>query len=209
MGIRILVADDHPVVMIGILETLRNYSDFSVVGQAINGDEAIQLPHALSPDVLILDINMPGLKTIQIINQITQQHLSTRVLIMTSYGDLGIVKTIMKAGATGYLLKDEDPLIIIEAVKAVFDGKIWLSPSLSEDLKDNLELKQGNGFSDREIKILQMVTQGLPNKEIAMKCGIAERTVEFYITKLFRSLQVSSRVELALWSKENIINKLQ
>ena len=205
MTIRILVADDHPVVLVGIQGMIGRCSEFELVGEAVNGDEALRLTQELSPDVLVLDINMPGLKAIQVVRQIHQQQLPTRILIMTSYGDLGIVKAMMNAGATGYLLKDEEPSTIIGAVRAVSAGVVWFSPSLRDANRQDNEEGAGENLSEREVMVLQMVAQGLPNKEIARLSGIAERTVEFNITQLFHKLRVTSRVELALWAKANLI----
>lgn len=205
MKIRILIADDHPVVLVGIKGLVGHCPEFELIGEATDGDKALLMTQELSPDVLMLDINMPGLKTIQILHRIVQQQLPTRVLIMTSYGDFGIVNAMMTAGAKGYLLKDEEPLIIIEAVKAIYDGQVWLSPSIKESIEQYSIGEKEECLNKREIMIVKMISQGFPNKEIARQSGIAERTVEFYVTQMFRKIHVTSRVELALWAKTNMI----
>ena len=179
------------------------HPEFQLVGSAVTGDEALALTQKLLPDVLILDINMPGLKAIQVLQRIRELRLPTRVLILTSYSDASIVQAMMKAGATGYLLKDEGPSAILDAVQAVSKGRIWYSPSLREVVDQEDDQEAHGDFSPRETMILNMVAQGLSNKEICLQSGLAERTVEFYITRLFRKIRVNSRVELAIWAKNH------
>lgn len=204
MTIRILIADDHPVVRIGIQGVIARIADYEVIGEAVTGDEALQFVENQLPDVLILDINMPGLKAVNVVRQIEQKDLPTRVLVMTSFGDAAIVQGMLKAGATGYLLKDEGPTDVVEAIRAVAAGEIWFSPSLRPVVEAMNSAQPGfEELNEREVEVGQLVTQGLTNKEIARQTGIAERTVEFYITQMFHKLQVASRVEMALWFKEH------
>ncbi len=130
MTVRVLIADDHPIVRMGIEGLVAHYPELELIGEAITGDEAISLCVELQPDVLVLDINMPGLKAVQVLRQLQQCQLPTRVLVMTSYSDTGIVNAMLQAGATGYLLKDDGPTAIIEAVTAVAAGQVWFSPML-------------------------------------------------------------------------------
>ncbi len=201
MTIKILVADDHPVVRMGVEGVIARSPGFELVGEAVTGDEALRLTEEIRPDVLVLDINMPGLKAVNVVRQIVHRQLPTRVLIMTSYGDPGIVQAMLRAGATGYLLKDEDPSVISEAVRAVASGEIWFSPLLAPAVEPLSQ--DGRGLSKREVEIISWLIAGLANKEIGARAGIAERTVEYYITQVFRKLHLASRLELAMWAKEH------
>ena len=206
MTVRVLIADDHPIVRMGIEGLMAHYPELELIGKAMTGDEAVRLCVELQPDVLVLDINMPGLKAVQVVRQLQLCQLPTRVLVMTSYSDTGIVNAMVQAGATGYLLKDHGPAAIIEAVTAVAAGQVWFSPTLEPILaSDNGQPVAIEAFTNCENEILQWVTQGLPNKEIAKRVGISERTVEFHITQIYRKLNLTSRVELAVWAKEHQI----
>ncbi len=204
MSIRIVIADDHPVVRMGIEGLMAHYPELELVGEARTGDEALRLCQEQQPDVLVLDINMPGLKAVQVIRQVQQYELPTRVLIMTSYSDAGIVDAMLQAGANGYLLKDDGPSAIIEAIKCVALGEIWFSANLEPVLASIGDPSGKTGsLTGRENEVLSLVSRGLANKEIAQQIEVSERTVEFHITQSFRKLGISSRVELAVWAKEH------
>lgn len=123
MSIRVLIADDHPLVRSGIRSELSRHSaEFEVVGEALSGDEALSLAKALHPDVLLLDVNMPGLKAIEVLKEVKKQSLASQVLILTAYGDTATILGMMNAGADGYVLKDDDPLTLPEAIHTVVKG---------------------------------------------------------------------------------------
>ncbi len=132
--LRVLLADDHPVVRSGIRNELARHADIEVVGEAVSGDEALQLAEALRPNVLILDIAMPGLKAAQVIRRLRARSTSPGILVLTAYGGVDNVLGMLQAGATGYLLKDEDPTTIVEGVRAVARGRPWLSPAVAQVL---------------------------------------------------------------------------
>ncbi len=206
MSISIVIADDHPVVRVGIEGLLIHYPEFEIIGEATTGDEALNLCLEKQPDVLVLDINMPGLKAVQVVSQIRQCQLPTRILIMTSHGDAGIVYAMLQAGAIGYLLKDDGPTAIVEAIRKVASGETWFSKNL-ESIVESLKDENGTNINitEREKEILLLVSEGLTNKEIAQQLEITERTVESHLTQIFRKSGISSRVELALWAKERSI----
>jgi len=209
MSIRILVADDHPLIRSAIRSELSREPDLELVGEAETGDEALCFTQKLAPDVLILDISMPGIKAVDIIRQINHLGIATRVLILTSYGDAGIVETVIKAGASGYLLKDEDPSSILQAIRAIVEGRNWFSSTISESIR-YMDLKSSEQndepLTDREKKIIRLITSGMTNKEIAGSLKLSERTVEHYITLIYRKTKVNSRVEIAQWLKEHEIS---
>jgi DNA-binding NarL/FixJ family response regulator len=204
--IRVLIADDHPIVRSGLRGELAYDEGVVVVGEALNGDEALRLAQELQPDVLLLDVNMPGMKAIHVLKEVKRSLPACRVLVLTAYGDSGTVLGMLKGGADGYLLKDEDPLVIHEAIRAVAGGQTWLSQAVSEQLVlltrgDTATL--GDTLTRREQEVLHLIGEGKSNLEIAQMLSVAERTVEFHVGNVLKKLGVRSRVEAAVWAKEH------
>jgi len=207
MATRIIIADDHPIVRSGIRTELKQHSEFELVGEATDGNKTLSLIQEIQPDLLILDINMPGIKAIEIIRQIKAQMLGCRILVLTAYGDAGTVLTMLKAGVDGYLLKEEDPQIISEAVHAVMNGKTWLSQSvLSIIVKKAGEIEsspEDRTLTMREKEVLALMNEGKKNREIAGLIHTSERTVEFHVSNIIRKMGVKSRLEAILQSNDN------
>lgn len=207
MIIRVMVADDHPIVRSGIRGELGRQPGFLVVGEALNGDETLRLARELRPDVLLLDVNMPGLKAVKVLRELKREPQTCRVLMLTAYGDPGTVLGMFKAGADGYLLKDEDPELIAEAVRAVHRGELWLSPLLSPEVvaivRGKGGAKVGEKLTAREEEVLHFLVGGSTNKEIAHALDTSERTVEFHVSNILEKLGVKSRLEAAMWAKEH------
>ena len=204
--IRVLIADDHPIVRSGLRGELAYDEGVVVVGEALNGDEALRLAQELQPDVLLLDVNMPGMKAIHVLKEVKRSLPACRVLVLTAYGDSGTVLGMLQGGADGYLLKDEDPLVIHEAIRAVAGGQTWLSQAVSEQLVlltrgDTATL--GDTLTRREQEVLHLIGEGKSNLEIAQMLSVAERTVEFHVGNVLKKLGVRSRVEAAVWAKEH------
>lgn len=204
--LRVLIADDHPIVRAGLRGELAYDEEVELVGEALNGDEALRLARELQPDVLMLDINMPGKKAIQVLKEVKRSLPDCRVLVLTAYGDSGTVLGMLKGGADGYLLKDEDPSVIHDALRALAGGQTWVSQTISEQL---LLLTReetntvGNTLTQREQEVLELIVSGKTNAKIAQALSLAERTVEFHVSNLLQKLGVRSRVEAAVWAKEH------
>jgi DNA-binding NarL/FixJ family response regulator len=208
MPISILIADDHPVVRSGIRTELTQYPDFIIVGEAFNGDQAIEMTLNLMPSILFLDVNMPGAKAKKVLQVIKKDCPSCSVIILSAFGDTGTVIEMMKSGASGYILKDEALDALVSAIKAAQNGEIWMSPAISETLshsirKDQLLHQNNSILTEREYEVLNKILVGMANQQIALSLGIKERTVEFHITNIFQKLGIKSRVEIILWVKEN------
>ncbi|MBI9045564.1 MAG: response regulator transcription factor [Anaerolineaceae bacterium] len=206
MTIRILIADDHKIVRSGICTELSSYTDFEIVGEAKDGDEALSLTFSMEPDVLLLDITMPGMKVMEVMRQINQKKLATKILILSAFCDTGTVLGALKAGAQGYLLKDEAPYIIAEAARAVAAGNAWFSPAVSKIIAERAKgtfSSPDGALSDREWQILKYLEDGTKNNNIADELEISTRTVEFHITNIFQKLGVNSRTKAAIWAREN------
>ncbi len=204
MAIRVLIADDHPVMRLGVRTELTRHADIHVVGEATHGDEAVRQAEAWQPDVLVLDIQMPGLKATEVIRQVQALGGPTRVLVLTAYGDAGNVHDMLEAGATGYLLKDEAPEVIADAVRAVAGGRTWLSDDLLQMLtqygvKVFPQAAYGT-LTEREVEVLALVAQGGTNTQTAAALGITEGTVRNHLLSIYDKLGVHTRSEAVAWA---------
>lgn len=206
MTTRILIADDHPIVRSGIRNELGRHADFQVVGEALDGDDTVKLTHTLKPDVLLLDIHMPGKRAIDVVQEIKHQEADCHILVLSAHGDTPTIIGMLKAGVNGYILKDEDPVVIAEAIQSVLDGDTWLSPGVSERLATILGPLNGKESSDeftkRELEVLKAVATGSTTREIALNLEMADRTVEFHITNILRKLGAKGRLEAVMKAKE-------
>ncbi len=199
--IKVLIADDHPVVCKGIHDLLQSAAGIKVVGEATSGNKALQLVEELQPDVLVLDIEMPDINGVEVVNQITQKSLPVRILGLSSYDDRQYIAQLLSMGASGYLIKDEMPENIIEAVRGVARGeKGWVSRKVAAILGNMLGggKEDNNDLTERELDVLRLVTHGKTNAEIGFALGISEKTVEKHLDMIFRKMGVVSRVEAAV-----------
>ena len=206
--ITVIIADDHPVVCKGIHELLQSASGITVLGEANSGNKALQLVESLHPDVLILDIEMPDINGVEVVNRIVQKSLPVRILGLSSYDDRQYISQLLSMGASGYLIKDEMPENIVEAVRGVARGeKGWVSRKVAAILGNILEGKDdSNDLTPRELDVLRLVAQGKTNAEIGLALGISEKTVEKHLDMIFRKMGAVSRVEAAVKAvREHIV----
>src|ERR1700680_3308041 len=204
-SLRILVADDHELVRRGILGLLRTQRGGTVVGEAMNGREAVEKANRLKPDVAILDISMPDLDGLQATRQIREAVPTTEVVVLTMHESDQMVRRVLDAGALGYVLKSDLATQLVKAVKDVSAGKQFLTPRVSDIVLKGF-LKTGNqvdttGHSQalptpREVEIIGLLAEGKANKEIAAKLGITIRTVETHRAKIMHKLGLHSLTEL-------------
>ncbi len=211
--IRILIADDHTIARKGTRQILEQEPSFMVVGEAINGEEAISLVSSLLPDVAIVDISMPLLNGIDVTKRIKEINPSTAVLILSNYDNDEFIFALLEAGAAGYLLKDVDAQDIINAVKALHRGESVLHPVITRKVMNRFlpiltkrkEIPKLLG--DREMEVLQLASKAFSNREIADSLGLSLHTVEAHMRNIFKKLQVGSRTEAILFAlKQGWIN---
>ena len=191
--IRILVADDHPVVRAGLATLLAGEGDFQVVGEASDGAEAVVLAAALRPDVVLMDLRMPRVDGVAATQRIRAEKGGPHVLVLTTYDtDVDIVRAV-EAGATGYLLKDVPREELFRAIRSTAEGKALLAPSVAGKLMDRMRAPAGEALSDREVEVLRHVARGASNKEIASTLWISEATVKTHLIHIFGKLGVTDR----------------
>jgi two-component system response regulator NreC len=206
--IRILLADDHTVVRSGLRVLLEREPDFTVVGEAADGREAIDFVGSHSPDVAVLDIAMPNLNGIEAARQITAKHAATAIIVLSMHSDEGYVLRALKAGARGYLLKDAPEADLISAIRAVHDRKAYFSPAISKMLvEDYMRQLQQRGTDDsyelltsREREVLQLLAEGKSNKDVATRLNLSPYTVETHRGNILQKLNLHGTPELILYA---------
>lgn len=198
--IRVILADDHPVVRTGIRALLERAPDILIVAEAENGVEVLDLVEKHKPDVLVLDIEMPQLSGVEVAQKIKALQLPVRVLALSAYAEEHYVNRILMSGAAGYLIKDEAPHMIIDAVRGIAMGEEgWMSRRAVAKINAHARNHNDNHeISPREGEVLALVVAGKTNQEIALSLSISESTVEKHVGALFTKLNVSSRVEAAV-----------
>ena len=208
--IRILIADDHPIFRFGMRTLLTALPDFTVVGEAVTGEEAIQLTDALLPDLVLMDINMPGMNGIEATARIRAQHPHTAILIVTMLDDDSVFAA-MRAGARGYLLKGAEPAETVRAIRAVASGEAIFSPGVARRVMDYFahspvapaHAAALSNLSEREREVLTLIAQGLTNAAIAERLVLSPKTVRNYISEIYSKLQVADRVQAMLRARES------
>ena len=193
MTIRILIADDHPVVRSGLHALLASQPDFEVVAEAANGEEASDLSADLIPDVILMDLQMPVLDGLAAIRHIQAQQPEVSILVLTTYDTDADIVPALEAGATGYLLKDAPPESLFRAVRSAARGEVTLAPSVAEKITHRLTDTLKNTLSAREIEVLDLASRGSSNKDIADKLYITEATVKSHFVHIFAKLEVADR----------------
>ena len=205
--IRILLVDDHPVVREGIRNMLEAQEDIRVVGEAGEGPECLQMAKDLSPDVILLDMELPGMSGTQVAKQLQDQGFSGRILALSAHDDKQYIQELLSMGAAGYLVKEEVPEAIIEAVRGVAYGEQgWVSRRVAAQMSNWMSSGEEdihNSLTPREVEVLRGVVAGKTNQEIGLSLGISEKTVEKHLEGVYTKLGVASRVEAAVLAVRN------
>jgi DNA-binding NarL/FixJ family response regulator len=201
-----VIVDDHAVVRSGLQSLLDTAEDIDVVGAAADGAEALELVAAVTPDVVLMDLSMPGVDGVEATTAITQVHPQVAVVVLTSFSEPSRINAALDAGAIGYQLKDAAPDDLIAAVRAAAAGGAPLDPRAARVLLDRKPpaSQAMDALSGREQEVLRLVTAGLANKQIARRLGIAERTVKAHLTNIFGRIGVTDRTQAALWAQEHL-----
>ena len=207
-SIRVLLADDHKLIRAGLVLVVQQQPDLNVIGEADDGRQAVQLVESLKPDVVVMDIGMPNLNGIEAARQITASRPDTAVVILSMHADEGYVLRALKAGARAYLLKDSATTDLVQAIRAVVEGKSFFSPAVSKVLlQDYMRKLRRTGAEDsydllspREREVLQLVAEGKSNKEVANLLNLSTYTVETHRAKIMQKLNLKGVPELILYA---------
>lgn len=202
--IRVVIADDHAVVRAGLDQLLATVDDIDLVGQAADGEEAVALVAAQSPDVVLMDLSMPGVDGTAATRRITEAGGTSRVVVLTSMADDRHIADALDAGAIGYVLKHADPDDIIAAIRAAAAGDSPLDPKAARVLLEGRRGTADRPLSAREEEVLRLVAEGLANKLIARRLQISERTVKAHLTNIFARIGVTDRTQAALWARDHL-----
>ena len=213
MPIRILIADDHQLLRQGIRNFLALEPDFDIIGEAVDGEDAVAKAQALRPDVLLLDINMPKLTGIEVTGKLKELCPAVRVMALTIHDDENYMMRMIENGAAGYLLKDVEPSTMVQAIRRVYAGESYVEPSLTKKLFHGITSREGRNpaapvhgsydadrLSTREIEVLQLIGRGMSNAEIAKELFLSEKTVKNHLTNIFRKIQVTDRTQAVLYA---------
>ena len=210
--IRILIADDHPVVREGLSSMLKKVPDFEVVGEAANGQETVDKALDIKPDVILLDLRMPVLDGVEAMKIIKQQDPRIKYVVLTTYDNDEYIFQGIEAGATAYLLKDSPREELFKAIKAVAKGESMIHPIIAAKVLNRFvaisrKMRESSGFSSREIEVLELMAKGFSNKDIAASLYFSESTVKTHIQNIFKKLKVNDRTEAVIEAiKQGIID---
>jgi DNA-binding NarL/FixJ family response regulator len=204
--IRVLIVDDHIVVRAGLERLLQSFDDIEVVGAAGDGEEAIRLLATTTPQVVLMDMAMPGMGGIAATRQVTDEHPDVKVIAFSTHNDPHHVAGALGAGAHGYLVKDVGPDVLVAGIRSVVDGGAPLSPSVAAQLmRGGWRLDSPSAeLTQRELQVLQLIVEGNQNKQIAVALGISEKTVKTHCSRLFQRIGVSDRTQAAVWAERNL-----
>jgi len=182
--IRVLLADDHPTMRIGLRVLLDRAPNIEVVGEAEDGPETLAQMEALQPDVIVLDCKLPQMEGPEVAREIQGRGLPARVLALSAYDNERYVRGMLEAGAVGYLLKDEAPGVIVAAVRAAARGEGHFSPAVAAKMAAWVRGERPGGLTEREMEVLRLVAQGYTNARVAQELGVGERTVGFHVSNI-------------------------
>lgn len=214
MSIRILIVDDHRILRAGLIKLLSPDSDIEVVGEATSGEQAIQMAQEIKPEIILMDIGMPGMDALEVVRTITQTMPATRVLMLTMHEDSALVQAYIRAGASGYIMKRAAESELIDAIHAVQRGIIYIHPSLIQSILDPQPVNRAANretnatLTLREIEVLAMIVRGHTNRQIASALNLSVRTVESHRSNITDKLNLRSRVELVRYAMEHGLVKI-
>lgn len=203
-GIRVLIVDDHPLVRRGLTSLLSAARGIDVVGAAADGEEAVSWVTQSKPDVVLMDVSMPGMTGVEAARRVLEAWPATRVVMLTSFSQRDVVVESFDAGAVGYLLKDAQPEELINGIRAAARGDAPVSPKAARELLvERAQRRPLDDLTQRERDVLALVGQGMQNKQIAWRLGITEKTVKAHLGSIFDRLGVQDRTQAAIWAQKH------
>ena len=214
--ISVLIADDHSLMRQGLKQILELEECIRVVEQASNGEEAVQKATKIRPNVILMDINMPKLNGIEALRRIKDMGIDSKIIMLTIHDDREYLFETLNIGADGYVLKDADADTLIKAIKDVNNGKSYIQPNLAKLLVREYSVKEEQSsektkkdlLTRREYEVLTLIAEGLNNREIANKLFISEKTVKNHVSNIFKKIEVTDRIQAAIFAYKNNIKKI-
>ena len=201
--IRVVIADDHPIVRCGIRGFLEKAMDIQVIGETSTGKETLDLMNEVVPDVLLLDMELPDMKGIEVAQKLHQSGIPVKILVISAHDDPLYIHELLESGVMGYLVKEEAPQLIVDAVRGIANGEQgWVSRSIAAHMVSWVRGDEEGSvkFTRRELEVLHFLTKGKTNQNIGALLGISEKTVEKYLYAIFQKLGVTSRTEAAVYA---------
>lgn len=202
--IRVLIVDDHPLVRRGLTSLLNSAADLAVVGAAADGEEAVAYAVEETPDIVLMDVSMPGMNGFEALRRLLKAVPGTKVVMLTSYSEHDMVVEAIDNGAAGFLLKDTEPQELLNGIRAAARGDAPLSPKVAKELlRDRARRRPLDDLTQRERDVLTLVGRGMSNKQIAWRLGISEKTVKAHLGSVFDRVGVDDRTQAALWAQKH------
>ena len=210
MPIRVLIADDHVILRSGLRMLLNAHTDIAVVGEASDGAVAVEMAERLQPDVVLLDITMPGLNGVDATKQILKRHPQMKILVLTMHDDMDYLQQLFQTGARGYLVKSAADTELLTAIRTVYEGRRYVDPSLAGEMASQLwgtpaqaeTVAEDAPLSEREREVLEFIARGYTNKETAERLHVSVKTVESYRMRLMHKLGLHTRAELVRYAAQ-------
>jgi len=214
MPIRVLIVDDQAIVREGIRALLEEVEYIQVIGEAGDGQEAVDRTEGLNPDVILMDLVMPGMDGIEAIRRITSRQEEARVLVLTSFSTDDKVFPAIKAGALGYLLKDSESVDLLQAIQTIHRGEPSLQPIIAHKVLQEMQRPAKHPptpdpLTDRELQVLRLVARGLTNREIAERLSVTEATVRSHVSNILGKLHLANRVQATLYALQEGLTSLE
>jgi DNA-binding NarL/FixJ family response regulator len=209
--IRVILADDHPLIRTGMRLVLAEEPDIQIVGEASSGAETIQIVSQTAADILLLDLSMPGMSAMEVVQAVQAIAPKMKIIVVSAYDDEAIVQAVIHAGVVGYVLKDEAEALLGDGIRTVYRGATWFSSGVMHTLTLSAAFfvtqSRANELTLREQEILRAIALGASNQQIALRLNLAEQTIRNYITRIYEKLGVSSRAEAIIWAFKNGLGK--
>jgi Response regulator containing a CheY-like receiver domain and an HTH DNA-binding domain len=211
--IRVMIADDHAMVRQGLKTILELEEDICVISQASNGEEAVNMAKREKPDIILMDINMPVINGLQAIKMLKEENINYKIIVLTLHQDREYLFKTLQLGCEGYVLKDAESAVLIEAIRNVYNDQTYIQPNMTGELVKEFnrvtlyeqDKSIVNNLTNREVEVLKLIAEGMINKEIAKNLYISEKTVKNHISNIFKKLDVNDRTQAAIYAfKHNI-----
>lgn len=208
MAVNVMIADDHSMIREGLKQLLELEGDFKVIAEACDGVDCLEKLQTVKPDVLLLDINMPNMNGLEVLQKMKEKKMHVKVLVLTVHNEVEYLLKAVDIGVNGYLLKDSESSELKKAILAVADGEDYIQPSMIPVLNskkidresDNIKIEK---LTKRELDVLKLLSHGMYNKEVAEKLNISERTVKNHVSNIFKKIEVTDRTQAAVFAIRN------